>query len=250
MSVLFFTKKCLKIIIMGNNIQQRKGGAPMLYVVVFFVLTVGFLFSRVRIYLEYVRHGEDDLIEINLSYLKLLKYSFDVSLIDIAKHHDEFGFKFISDIVRKKRKKSDEGFIDLKTIINKLKKIKRFYNYYKNSIDDILTTFNNGTNYEKINIKIEEGTGEPAYTGIVGGIVYSLVYSIFGFVSNKIRIINHSIKIIPNFNKPIFKINIDCIFTIRIGNIICVGIRLILLLLLHRNYSSKNNSNSLNTNIN
>lgn len=219
----------------------------MKYVVVFFVLLILFLLSRIRFYIEYKRRGEDDIIVITVEYLKLKK-QFEISLVDIAMYDEELGFKFVSNIFRKKEKNDDEGFIDLKTIIRKIKRIRRFYKLYKNIFDDILNFFNKKIQYEDIDIKLEEGTGNPSHTAIIAGILYSIVYSIYGWVSFGKTIKKHSINIIPDFKKQIFKINISCIFKIRIGNIIYVGTRILLLLVVHS--LKKRKKILLTTNIN
>ncbi|MDW7674527.1 MAG: DUF2953 domain-containing protein [Bacillota bacterium] len=72
------------------------------------------------------------------------------------------------------------------------------------------------------------GLGDAAATGVTAGFFWSVKGLLYSFIRQreKWQLKKTELKVIPNFHKKEFEINIDCIFKFSIGHIIIAGIKL------------------------
>lgn len=84
--------------------------------------------------------------------------------------------------------------------------------------------------FKDVDIKIREGTGDAAETGMYYGITWSLLGSFTAFFSNFFTVLFKNINIVSDYNNKTFKAEINCIFSFTVANIIIVFIRLYYLL--------------------
>lgn len=69
------------------------------------------------------------------------------------------------------------------------------------------------------------GTGNPAYTGMVAGVLWSVIPTLSSRVFNYIKNVEKHpvIKVNPDFVKRNFALSFDSIFTLKIGHIMTIG---------------------------
>lgn len=73
---------------------------------------------------------------------------------------------------------------------------------------------------KKINLHINFGTGNAATTGILTGALWSGIYNVVSFISSVITITEPNINVIPNYNEEECSVNLKCIITSRLVNLI------------------------------
>lgn len=88
----------------------------------------------------------------------------------------------------------------------------------------------------KLHWTTEVGTGEPAETGMLVGILSTTQTRIYRWFQKFPRVVpqNANIQVIPNFNKSVIALDIHCIFDVPCGHIIIVTIKAIYLLFVKR----------------
>lgn len=206
-----------------------------LLVLIFIVLLLLLIIlSKIEIVSIYKRDNEDDVFEITITYLKFIKYRFVVSFAGIIMGDKHIGIKLILNAFRRKNTQAQKEYISFNALIKRVKEIVDYYKTYRHTFKNIFEYLKRKIIIYKIGCQIEMGLFDPACTGVVTGLVYAIVHNIFTFISYIVRIKNKEINIIPNFNHQMLKIKSYCIFTISIGNIIYVCMRVLLLLLISR----------------
>lgn len=209
------------------------------------------LLSTIEIEIEYKRENVNDSLTVTLKYLSIKLYEFDISMIDFSKGENGYGFKLSSSKFKKKPEDEGDSFVHFETIINLFNDIKKYYKLYSKTLNDITKRLRKSIIIRKLDIKVEIGTFEHALTGIVSGMINALLWNILSLVSNNVKTKIHKALVNPRFDKNIFKLNLFCIFTIRIGNIIYVVIRLVLLYVIHKILNiNKNKKTNNNLNVN
>lgn len=223
----------------------------ILWVTIPILIFIFFLLSKIDIEFEYKRKNEDDRLTIRLIFLCIKIYVFDISMIDISKSEMGYGFKLASNRKKKRLKNKDNEFIHFDTLINFYKDIKKYYRIYTNTLNDIIHILKKTAIIKKLDIKVEIGAFEHALTGIASGIIYALLWNIFCLIANNIKTKKHKILVSPRFDVNVFRFDFFCIYTIRIGNIIYVAVRLVILLIIHKIISNKKMKKAnVNLNIN
>ncbi|MCK8825725.1 DUF2953 domain-containing protein [Fuchsiella alkaliacetigena] len=83
---------------------------------------------------------------------------------------------------------------------------------------------------EKLLWRTEFGVKDPAWTGILTGVIWALKSNLYSILSNIAEsMVRPDFKVIPDFNQ-VNKIDVEfkSIFSLRLGNIISVGTRIII----------------------
>ena len=73
-------------------------------------------------------------------------------------------------------------------------------------------------------LKLEEGTGDACQTALLYGFLWNIVGVITSTLFNELKTKNKQIDITTNFNEKTIKADFNCILSVKIGNIILVGI--------------------------
>lgn len=92
---------------------------------------------------------------------------------------------------------------------------------------------------KNVDIKIKEGTGDAAETGIYYGVVWSILGSFSAFLSNFLTILFKNVNVACDYNNKTLKAEINCIFSLTIANIIIVFIRLYYLVKKYKQNTNK-----------
>jgi hypothetical protein len=72
------------------------------------------------------------------------------------------------------------------------------------------------------NVGIE---GEAALTALLAGALVTIIHGILDFITNTNEIIHRRVVVTPVYNHSLFKLDVDCIFHIKIGHIIIAGLK-------------------------
>lgn len=80
---------------------------------------------------------------------------------------------------------------------------------------------------EKINLKINVGTGDAAITAISTGALWAAVYSLLGIVGSIVYIKKHEVEITPCYQQSIFETEGKCIFKSRPVHIIIIALTIL-----------------------
>lgn len=209
------------------------------------------LLARIEIDISYKRMNVDDRLSIILKFFKIKLYEFEISMIDISKSEKGYGLNLIANKLKKKTSDEGHGFIHFETILNVYDDIKYYYRLYTSTFNDIKRSLARTSIIEKFDMKVEIGAFDHALTGVSSGLIYALMWNVFCLIANNIKTKKHEILVKPRFDINIFKLDLFCIFTMRIGNIIYVVIRLVLLYIRHKILKIKKNKKAeINLNIN
>ena len=160
---------------------------------------------KVEIALKYKINGLDDKFAIIFSILRgTIKYTYKPKKKSEIKKEEE-----------KKKSKLDglstkiDNFVSVCKIIIKIKVLLR-----KRII------------LKKLVLKLDFGTGDAYYTGILGGLIWSLVGVGVAYVFETFEVCESKIEINPKFSEKTVVGNFSCIFSIKIVYIIVVAIKL------------------------
>lgn len=175
----------------------------MLYLVIFLFVLIAIGMSKAEIIYEYSIKGGNDHVIITIYLLwKLIKFRKDIS----------------KDTDKKEKQKTDtelhDKYIHLKQLYHLFSIIKKYLNK-KLEISDL-------------KIKFEIGTGDACYTGIAAGMAWSLIGTAISTITSTFKTKKFNCKVLPDFNKRTVKLDLDCIFTIKIVHIIVVALKMLI----------------------
>jgi len=190
------------------------------------IITLIMLISNlsVKVQFMYKREENNDYLEVILSILKYLKIKKQIPIINVDKKDEELGIQMDD--------KERDKFLDFKTIIKNKDFIFEIIKSNSGRFKSLGKDFNKSVILEHLDVNLEYGFNDQVYTGLLFGIISCAIWSIFSYITYKIRTVSHNINIIPNFNNQCFEIKFDCIFRIKIGNIIYISIQIMLIVLI------------------
>lgn len=81
---------------------------------------------------------------------------------------------------------------------------------------------------------IKEGTGDACYTALLYGLLWNVAAQLSNLICREQKVKKNEIKIEPDYNRKIFNINFNCIFSLKIVNIIVISKELYKLYLKNR----------------
>jgi hypothetical protein len=87
---------------------------------------------------------------------------------------------------------------------------------------------------KEFKLYIREGTGDACQTALLYGILWNLAGFIPGWLFNNFSVDEKEIKIETDFKEKVWKVNFDCIFSLKIVNIISIVRELIIIYLKNR----------------
>ncbi len=127
-----------------------------------------------------------------------------------------FGGVFSKKIIIYPRKKKD---ISKKENAKKIRK-KRDINQIKSSLKILLKLFEKSLIINEFKLFIKEGTGNAANTAILYGLIWNIIGLIQTVVFSKYNVRNREFKIETDFKEKVWKVYFNCIFSLKIVNII------------------------------
>ncbi len=207
----------------------------MLYIIVIILVLVFLIICLVKlnIVVEYSRQGINDHFVLSFFILnKIIKYKYEIPKLDAGKK----GIKYRK-IKKKGKKEKDVSNNKDKTaygdIIAKFERFRNLLNKYNMLISRIYKYLKCRLHIKKIDINISIGMDNAHHTAVLIGLCWSAVGLLVSFLHNKLNIMEKTINIKPDYMGKKFKVDLFCIFSVRIGHIIIVG--LIILINIIRN---------------
>jgi hypothetical protein len=203
----------------------------MLYVVIFFVFisTCIVLFVlRIKAVIEYIRNEQEEWVKFSFYTGKgLFRYERKVPLVQKEDRKDKF--KLVKGQGKGKEMKGGSeknerlGPFD---IIKKFNSVRIYLKDHKSILEGIRKYINKNNIRVELIIKVEQGTGDAAQTGIICGLLWSAAGIFNAYISRHIKIVSHELNITPSFDKKIFGVDASCIFHVRLVHIIVVLIKI------------------------
>ncbi|HHV72686.1 MAG TPA: DUF2953 domain-containing protein [Clostridia bacterium] len=127
--------------------------------------------------------------------------------------------------VHKDKNRLSVNKIDWQKVLVTIIKVKNLVRLYRSQIA-YLTRSTHCLHFEW---HTEYGANDAATTGVRLGIIWFLKGILLAILENKIIFWNKNplVEVIPNFNQPCLNVNFCCIFAIKLGHIIIVGIKVV-----------------------
>ena len=130
---------------------------------------------------------------------------------------------FFGDKLKKKIAVYPRNKKKTKKIDKKYPKNKKDFKWITRSIykiAEILEDFKRRIILEELRFHLKEGTGNAFNTAILYGVIWNLFGILQAIILNKFVVRNKDIKIETDFSKKVWNLNFNCIFSIKIVNII------------------------------
>ncbi len=86
----------------------------------------------------------------------------------------------------------------------------------------LLKLFYRSVILKKFKLKVREGTGDACQTALLYGLLWNLTALIPGRLFNNFSVEDKEIKIEADFEEKVWKVDFDCIFSLKIVNIISI----------------------------
>ena len=109
----------------------------------------------------------------------------------------------------------------IKDFVSDLKHTFRKYLDYKDAFMMTAKKMRRKFVFKKLYLTVNYGDGDACSTAVASGSMWGLIYNILGFITNISTVRNHRETVIPEYNKKVFCINAEGIFTLRLVHIIC-----------------------------
>lgn len=207
-----------------------------LLILLFILFIIFIIFVPVKLILHYRKNHKDDLLTIKIAAkpffqkeIKIPKILFKIKKNQPALEVEIENFNESTLGQNKEMIGDDIDDFSLLEAISHFKdilhKIKDFYHTYYPPVHYIMEK----TICQWFEWNTEVGNHNPAVTGIATGLLWNIESQIIGFLSHTIQFTQEHpprILVTPDFKKPKFYIQLDCIFTIKLGHIIKAGIQM------------------------
>lgn len=217
----------MKLIITEGKSKMKIG---IMMIVVIIVISSCLFYSKVYINLKYRRDGTNDDIIVNVyMFKKLLLYSMQIPVIKIMDIENSFWLQ--SKIKTGKSQdqtqpKREQRFIR-KTINfyiahpGKIRHVIRLFRYcarlYYRMMGNVITSLY----CEQLEWKTRYGSEDAAVTGIVTGVLWTIKTLMITRLKKKVIFTTQPIITVnPVFGDNSLKVDFQCIFSIRLGNVI------------------------------
>lgn len=201
----------------------------LLTTVVIFLL----LLSQVNLYIDmhFCRRKDDDFVEVTVySLKKLLVYTLKIPAIEIIQHNNlpwiSSEIKATSSSKTKTNVDREQLFIK-RTVIDFIYKPRQFVRVLRTSrnffrlYQHYSKRLTHEMHCERLDITAVFGFEDAAFTGIIQGILASMIAIMLKSMHNRVAMdSNPVIKLMPVYGNSHFEVEVRCIFRIRLGNVI------------------------------
>lgn len=182
----------------------------MKYLVILLLLFIGFIFALLflKSKVEFIYDGKVLKLKIVNGFLKL-KFNFPE---------------------QKKKKRQDVKGKEKKDSNDPEKKVEGFKNKYnknKNAIKMFLKLTRYKIHFQKLSITLEYGSGNAATTGILYGVIWGIVSSIYNTLNLYFNAEYPEVNVTPDFHNKKFDIAVKGILRVRLVHIISAIIKII-----------------------
>lgn len=198
---------------------------PVFIIATLGILLFGILTSNLKFKFSLIKYDKDDSIVVSLTSLYgIFRHTKTIPVVDLIRGDKDISILDAVSGTTDKRDKSLEhdnpayNMFDTKKIATNYKKI---YTKYEHYIKERLI-FNNIYWHTRV------GTNDAAETAVLVGAIWAIKASIVSFIIKRYNFPEISINVVPDYNISVFETSIDCIFSIKLGNIINANIKALL----------------------
>lgn len=185
----------------------------LLVIMLLMILLFLVLRSSTKFKFSLIKYNEDDHVTVNIStFYNMLIYTQKIPFINLVGKHKGPTV----------HNKSLINIDEINAVINNYK-----ITYFK---------YQSITNYiirklmiNSIVCHTEIGTGDAAQTAIMAGLIWSIKSSVFPIITKHYELSDLSIDVVPNYDSRVFKTSTDCIFSIRLGHIMIIRAKILLI---------------------
>jgi len=202
------------------------------FIIILAILVINCLlfYSKIHIKLKYQRDGSDDYIAVDVYiFARLLAYSMQVSVIEIGDINNSLWLKSKIKTGQSQDEthiKREQRFI-IKTVNfymlhpRRLRRVVRLVRYYARLYSYVMEKFVRSLHCEKLQWKTIYGSEDAEQTGIVIGMLWSIKELMITRLKKRVIITNNPIINVNSiFGHNSFKVDFQCIFSMRLGNVI------------------------------
>lgn len=201
----------------------------MLYLAIFIILLIiyiVFFWVEVKVALNYIHNEHGEWIIISF-YTRdgFLRYEKEIPLL--KKDGDKVRFKLVKGQSREMREgtgKRENLF--LFDIFGKYNSVKIYLQDHSSLFESVRRYLNKKDVHVELSIKIWQGTGDAAQTGLLCGLIWAVAGILSSHITRYMKFIKKKINITPCFDKRIFEVDASCIFHAKLVHIIVVLIKI------------------------
>ncbi|MCL4439952.1 MAG: DUF2953 domain-containing protein [Firmicutes bacterium] len=187
-------------------------------------------FSYIKIHFKFFRFQEDDTVSLEFFLWGLINYKIEVPVLILQQKLSGFSLTTRTELEtggdnsREIMGRGNEYTYDLKQLLDKTRDWLPWLRAVWEDIEYLL----HHLIMERFQWRVSIGTPDAAATGMLSGLAWGLMGNLTATFYRKIAPngIRPELLVEPNFKKEGFSTSLDCIFKIRIGNIMITGIRI------------------------
>lgn len=179
--------------------------------------------SSVTVHFRLQRRGEDDRITFTVAWLKYIRYSVDVPLVDlmVRAKKSEIRLKAAAGPPETvSRSVAEETRVPVAFLWDSYHKF-RHYTF-------VLWYLAGRTRISRFRWHSEIGVGEAHHTGLAAGLAWSLKSALVtGLYAYTVPLGKPDLAVRPNYRQSRLNTLLDCVFEIRIGHLVFAGLKAI-----------------------
>lgn len=197
----------------------------MLYIVILFILLLLAIILygiEIKAAIDYIRNEQNEWVKFVFYTRKcLFRYEYKVPLV--KKEGDRVKFKLVKGQSKEMHGGSEinEKLLPI-DIVKKYLSVRMYLKDHGSLLEDIRKYLNRKKIHVELNIRLKEGTGDAAQTGLVCGLLWIASGILSTYMSRYLKVFHKNIEIIPCFNKSLFEVDAACIFHVKLVHIIVV----------------------------
>lgn len=194
------------------------------------VITCLLFYSKLYIALKYQRDGSNDYIGVDVYiFRRLLAYSMQVPMIELGDTKNPFWLKSKIKTGQKEDEthiKREQRFVkkNLKFYMlhpRRLRRVVRLVRFYTGLYCKVMEEITHSLQCDELHWKTAYGSEDAAITGIGTGVLWSVKALVITRLKKYVIVTKRpTIDVNPIFGHNSFKVDFQCIFSIRLGNVI------------------------------
>ncbi len=201
----------------------------MLYLAVFFVLLViytALFWIDIKASLDYIRNEKNEWVVLSF-YTRdgFFLYCYEIPLAKTI--GNKVKFRLVKGKFREIRTGTENNY--RLTPLDIYKKYIRARSYLKDHgslFGDIRKYLNKRDVHVELKIKLKQGTGDAAQTGLLCGLLWTAAGILITYLSRFLKAFKKEIVITPCFDRKVFEVDVCCIFHVKLVHIIVVLIKI------------------------
>lgn len=196
----------------------------MLYKAVFFILILYIVLFvlRIKAAVKYTRNEQEEWVLFCFYAGKgMIRYEMKVPLV--RKENGKLKFKLVKGQGREMRGGTEQcEKLSPEDIVEKLISVRQYLKDHGSTLEDIRKYLNRHNIHAEIEIRLKQGAGDAARTGLICGALWSAAGIIVTHISRHLKITGKRVHITPCYKDKVFEVEACCIFHVRLVHIIVV----------------------------